>query len=299
MIEHIVINGGGPTGLISYGALKYLFEQEFIKMANIKSIYGTSIGAIVGVILSLRYDWVTLDDYFIKRPWDKVFKIAPDNLFEMYYSKGLFQFSIVREILKPLLTAKDLSENITLSEYNEYAKIDHHFFTVELNSFEKIDLNHKTHPNLTLLTALEMSCAVPILCKPIITDNKCYIDGGLFDNYPINECLKNEKCTEDQVLGIRNIWTQDDIHITDNMNLFQYLQVSLLKIVKHVQKDNIPKAIRYEVKCLCDEQISQISNWIVYMTDREKRLELIKSGKNYADLFFNYEKELGLGQSTA
>lgn len=298
MIEHIVINGGGPTGLISYGALKYLFEQEFIKMANIKSIYGTSIGAIVGVILSLRYDWVTLDDYFIKRPWDKVFKIEPDNLFEMYYSKGLFQFSIVREILKPLLTAKDLSENITLSEYNEYAKIDHHFFTVELNSFEKIDLNHKTHPNLSLLTALEMSCAVPILCKPIITDNKCYIDGGLFDNYPINECLKNEKCTEDHVLGIRNIWTQDDIHITDNMNLFQYLQVSLLKIVKHVQKDNIPKAIRYEVKCLCDEQISQISNWIVYMTDREKRLELIKSGKNYADLFFNYEKELGLGQST-
>lgn len=298
MIEHIVINGGGPTGLISYGALKYLFEQEFIDMANIKSIYGTSIGAIVGVILSLRYDWVTLDDYFIKRPWEKVFKIEPDNLFEMYYSKGLFQFSIVREILKPLLSAKDLSENITLSEYNEYTKIDHHFFTVELNSFEKIDLNHKTHSDLSLLSALEMSCAVPILCKPVITDNKCYVDGGLFDNYPINECLKNEKCTEYQVLGIRNKWTQDDISITDNMNLFQYLQVSLQKIVKHVQKDNIPKAIRYEVKCLCDENVSEISNWIVYMTDREKRLELIKSGKNYAELFFNYEKELGQIQST-
>ena len=65
------------------------------------------------------------------------------------------------------------------------------------------------------------------------------------------------------------------------MNLFQYLQVSLQKIVKHVQKDNIPKAIRYEVKCLCDEKISEISNWIVYMIDREKRLQLIKSGKNY------------------
>ena len=296
MIEHIVINGGGPTGLISYGALKYLFEQKFIHMDNIKSIYGTSIGAIVGVILSLRYDWVTLDDYFIKRPWDKVFKIEPDNLFEMYYSKGLFQFSIVREILEPLLSAKDLPQDITLRQYNEYTKIDHHFFTVELNSFEKIDLNHKTHPDLSLLSALEMSCAVPILCKPIITDNKCYIDGGLFDNYPINDCLNNEKCTEDQVLGIRNKWTQDDVFITDNMNLFHYLQVSLQKIVKYVQKDNLPKAIRYEVKCLCDEKISEVSNWIVYMTDREKRLELIKSGKNYAELFFNYEKELG--QST-
>jgi predicted acylesterase/phospholipase RssA len=292
MIEHIVINGGGPTGLISYGALKYLFEQEFIKIDNIKTIYGTSVGAIVGVMLSLRYDWVTLDDYFIKRPWDRVFKIEPDNLFEMYYSKGLFQFSIVREILKPLLSAKDLSENITLNEYYEYTKIDHHFFTVELNSCEKIDLNHKTYPELSLLTALEMSCAVPVLCKPIIIDNKCYVDGGLFDNYPINECIKNEKCDEDTILGIRNKWTFDDTVISDSMNLFQYLQVSLEKIVKHIQKDNISKVIRYEVKCLCDEKISEISNWIVYMTDREKRVELIKTGKNYAELFFNYEQEL-------
>ena len=44
MIEHIVINGGGPTGLISYGALKHLFEQDFLHIDNIKSIYGTSIG---------------------------------------------------------------------------------------------------------------------------------------------------------------------------------------------------------------------------------------------------------------
>ena len=93
MIEHIVINGGGPTGLISYGALKHLFEHNFLHMDNIKSIYGTSIGGIVGTILSLKYDWNILDDYFIKRPWEKVFKIEPDNLFEMYYSKGIFQFS--------------------------------------------------------------------------------------------------------------------------------------------------------------------------------------------------------------
>ena len=129
MIEHIVINGGGPTGLISYGTLKYLFEQDFLNINNIKSIYGTSIGALIGVIISLKYDWSTLDDYFIKRPWEKVFKIEPDNLFKMYYTKGLFQFSIVHEILKPLLSAKDLPENITLKEYYEYTNIDHHFYT--------------------------------------------------------------------------------------------------------------------------------------------------------------------------
>jgi NTE family protein len=292
MIEHIVINGGGPTGMISYGALKHLFEQEFLNIDNIKSIYGTSIGGIVGVILSLKYDWNTLDDYFIKRPWEKVFKIEPDSIFEMYYSKGIFQFSIVSEILTPLLTAKDLSETITLGEFYEFTKIDHHFFTVEMNSFKKVDLNHGTHPDLSLITALEMSSAVPILFKPVFIDDNCYIDGGLFDNYPINECLLNEKCTEDQILGICNKWTHDHLRANDRMNVFQYLQVSMQQIVKYVQKENESKSIRYEVKCLCDEKISEVSNWIDYMTDREKRTGLIKSGKNYAELFLEYEKEL-------
>ena len=216
MIEHIVINGGGPTGLISYGALKHLFEHNFLHMDNIKSIYGTSIGGIVGTILSLKYDWNILDDYFIKRPWENVFKIEPDNLFEMYYSKGIFQFSIVNEIMKHLLTAKDLSVSITLQEFYEFTNIDHHFFTVEMNSFKKVDLNHKSHPDLCLITALEMSSAVPILCKPVFIEDNCYIDGGLFDNYPINECLLNEKCTEEHILGICNKWTHDWSYIDVN-----------------------------------------------------------------------------------
>ena len=82
------------------------------------------------------------------------------------------------------------------------------------------------------------------------------------------------------------------MRVNDSMNLFQYLQVSIQQIVKYVQKENEPKSIRYEVKCLCDEKMSEASNWIEYMTDREKRVELIKSGKNHAEIFLEYEKEL-------
>ena len=33
--------------------------------------------------------------------------------------------------------------------------------------------------------------------------------------------------------------------------------------------------------------------WLEYMTDEDKRKELINEGKRYAELFINYEEELG------
>ena len=292
MIKHLVINGGGPTGLLCYGAIKYLFEKEFIHIDNIKSIYGTSAGAISAVILSLKYDWKTLDDYFLKRPWNKVFKIEPDNFIDMYYNKGMFQVSMVKEMLKPLLTAKDLTEEITLKEYYEYNHIDLHFFTVEMNSFQKIDLSHKTHPDLSLITALEMSSAVPILFKPVIEGDKCYVDGSLFDNYPINECLQNEQCSEDEVLGIKNKWSNLEQTINNEMNIFQYLQTSMSKIIKFIQIDSTPKPIRYELKCICDKKLADYSTWFDYLTNVEMMKELMEEGKTFAELFLTYEQEL-------
>lgn len=304
MIKHLVINGGGPTGMLCYGAIKHLFEAAFIQLDNIKSIYGTSAGAIIATIISLKYDWKTLDDYFLKRPWSKVFKMEPDSFINMYYNKGMFQVSMVKEMLKPLLTAKDLTEEITLKEYYEYNQIDLHFFTVEMNSFQKIDVSHKTHPDLSLITALEMSSAVPILFKPVIQGDNCYVDGSLFDNYPINECLQNEQCNEDEVLGIKNKWSNLEHNIRDEMNIFQYLQASMSKIIKFIQNDSTPTPIRYELKCICDKQLADFSTWFDYLTNADMMNELMEEGKTYADLFLNYEKELNttrnskLSQST-
>ena len=292
MIKHLVINGGGPTGMLCYGAIKHLFEAECIRLDNIKSIYGTSAGAIIATIISLKYDWKTLDDYFLKRPWSKVFKMEPDNFINMYYNKGMFQVSMVGEMLKPLLTAKDLTEEITLKEYYEYNQIDLHFFTVEMNSFQKIDVSHKTHPDLSLIIALEMSSAVPILFKPVIDGDKCYVDGSLFDNYPINECLHQEECNEDEVLGIKNKWSNMEQIINNEMNVFQYLQASMSQIIKFIQIESDPKPIRYELKCICDKKLADFSTWFDYLTNTEMMNELIDQGKSYADLFLNYEKEL-------
>ena len=77
------------------------------------------------------------------------------------------------------------------------------------------------------------------------------------------------------------------------MNFFQYLQSSFGQIVNFIQKGNIAKSIRYELKCLCNNDLSDHTMWLEYMTDEDKRKELINEGKRYAELFINYEEELG------
>ena len=74
-IKHLVISGGGPSMIQTLGAIQHLETTEFINIHNIETIYGTSAGAIVGVLIALKYDWVTSNDYIIIRPWLDVFAI--------------------------------------------------------------------------------------------------------------------------------------------------------------------------------------------------------------------------------
>ena len=159
-IKHLVISGGGPLGFRYLGALQKLQEERFWCLDDIETIYGTSIGAIIGTFICLKYDWETLNKYIIERPWHDAFKVNAKQLLDSYYNKGLFDKKLAEIIFKPLLEAKDLTLNITLKEFYDFSHIDLHIFTFELNKFQTIELSHTTHPDLGLLQALTMSSSL-------------------------------------------------------------------------------------------------------------------------------------------
>ena len=55
-IKHLVLSGGGPTGFLTYGAARFLSQERFWQYDDIETIYGTSIGGFMGVVLSLGYE---------------------------------------------------------------------------------------------------------------------------------------------------------------------------------------------------------------------------------------------------
>ena len=182
MIQHIVLSGAGSDGLIQLGMLEQLITSEILCIENIKSIYGTSAGSIIGILLCLKVPLQEITDYFIQRPWDKWFK--PD-VFQFIESKGFVNSDCFQELLKPFFNAYDVNISITLQELYEQSGIDFHIFTTAVTHMKSIDLNHIDFPDLSAVQAICMSSSIPILFTPIQYKEEYYIDGGVLNHCPL------------------------------------------------------------------------------------------------------------------
>ena len=90
MIKHLVIGGGGTLTLRTLGSLQYLINNGIINIQNIKSIYGTSAGAIIGVCISLKMDIDLIINYIVNRPLEDIYDITPTDLYNLYSNKGIY-----------------------------------------------------------------------------------------------------------------------------------------------------------------------------------------------------------------
>ena len=249
-IKHLVISGGGPTGLKAIGALQHLEQNGVWNINDIVSIYATSAGAIVAILLALKFEWSDITDYIIKRPWHDAYPFGVDQVFEAYSKKGLFDISIFTIFFKSLFNAKDVSLNITMQEFYDYSKIELHFFTLELNQFKIVDISYKTHPDLQLLTAIHMTCALPMIVTPVCVDDHCYVDGGVVCNYPLNYCL-DQHPNVDEILGLRNAYENSHHNIVNNEStILDYAMNFINTLICNVDTEgkqiSIPNEIAYK-----------------------------------------------------
>jgi len=263
-IKHLVFSGGIIYGFSFYGAFKYLQNHSIIHIDNIETMYATSIGTILATILSLKYEWEILDNYLINRPWQNVFKFSLEILIECYQKRGLYSAKIIEEMLEPLFRAKDLDINtITMNEFFEYSKIEHHFFTIRVQEFELVDISYKTHPDWKLLDAIYASSCIPPFFQPLYIKNgkggfqppslltskvakppdefeetstiEWYTDGGFLANYPMEYCIQNciDSCkgndihTLDYTVFGFNLYDRNYMNklSNDKMNLIEYIYV--------------------------------------------------------------------------
>lgn len=291
-IKHLVLSGGGAGGFAIYGALRHLAKKNFWELNQIKSIYSTSIGSLIAALISICDNWTTLDDYITKRPWDKVISINPIDIINLWQDKGFLKENVIKEILEPLLNATDLSTDITLQELYDKTSIELHMYATNLNSKfpEKVDISYKSHGDLVLYRAVAMSAAFPIIFAPICDNSYCYIDGGLLNNFPLNDCIL-ENSDEKEILGIKVSSDYSNPTINNKSNIVNYLYQLLDGMYQLISNENQQESIKNIVNCTID--INDFGKWAEALTDINIRQEMLNTGDKYAEQFLeNYSSSM-------
>ena len=219
--KHIVLPGGGPRGITDMGIIFYCLRNNIIDLNSVESLYGTSAGGILCLLLCMQNDCDTYEDYIINCMMDKIFYIDPDNVVNIFQCRGLINEHCFRTYLKPFFDSNNISMDITLKEYYDITKKNLYLYATRVRDVSVVEFSHLSFPNMKLLDALQASCAIPGAFSPLVHDNELYIDGGVMSNYPLEECLSKENVIPEEVIGVKHVLPNSATMIDlNNYNMF-------------------------------------------------------------------------------
>ncbi|MFD1161610.1 patatin-like phospholipase family protein [Hwangdonia seohaensis] len=189
----LVLSGGGAKGLAHIGVLKVIDSLG----VKIDYVAGTSMGAIIGALYASGYSGNQLDSIFKKVDFDKIISDDLPRSSKAFYERNnseryaiTLPFNKLKIKLPSALSrgqnTYSLLSKLTLhvSEIEDFSKLPIPFFCIGTNveTGESVMLDRG---NLT--QSIMASGAFPSLFQPVIINNQVLIDGGVANNYPIDE----------------------------------------------------------------------------------------------------------------
>jgi len=285
-IKHLVLSGGAYRGFHIFGAFKYLIDKEFIFQKNLKTIHCVSVGSLFGSLLCMGLNLDSLQEYIVNKPWEKIFHLTPEYLFKLNKNFGIYDIDVFVDIFTTLLKSKGKNKNITLKELYEYSNIELYIYSTKLSDWKKIEFSYKTHPDLKVIDAVYMSSTLPCVFKPLFYHDSFYLDGGLTNSYPLNECL-DCSFNRNEILSIVVKNDEPQKILSNETNMMSYMWCILNNIIVNSQENyykngTIKNELIIPVKNLNLKEATEVVKNI------QSRKNLIEDGEKFAKLFVNY-----------
>lgn len=276
MIENIVI-GSGAQDLFTYiGVVDKLLKTDYIDMNNIKRVYGTSAGAVIGTMIAAKCDWNEFVNYAINKPWGKYFQDAfTDGLINFNYTKGLIDTSCFEDALIPPLRSSGLKSTVTFMEMYEKTGIELHMYSLNVNSWKHECFNYINTPDLEVIKGVQMSATFPFLVQPLYYKGSYYVDGGIEVDCPIDQCL--EKCEGDKTICIRKLCKIRPLNekLKENATLLPFISIF---IKKTIAKGRLMDDLSFKNTIDIQKEEVDIREFVSVMDSKESRRELIEHG---------------------
>lgn len=229
--KNLVLSGGGIKGLSIIGAIKYL--EDIRILPDIKIYIGSSAGSIISFLAILGYKADEMYKIFCE-DYDEIMHIDYDNILNIFETYGVNSQEKYRILLQKYLRNMTGLDDITFKQLFRITSreiiITGSNLTEKRTDFFTKDLN----PDMSVIEAILISSCIPIIFYPMKYNNCFYVDGGLFNNFPINYI---DPCEADQTIGIS---LQDaEYRHTDIKNFVEYLNVIIDTLHYKCSYDNV------------------------------------------------------------
>ncbi|MDT0645610.1 patatin-like phospholipase family protein [Zunongwangia sp. F260] len=242
----LVLSGGGAKGLAHIGALKIIEEAG----VRIDYIGGSSMGAIIGGLYASGYTANDLDSifhetnfniliqddlprsaktFYEKEDTEKYAISLPFDNFRLGLPSGLSKGQNIYNLMSRL--------TMHVSEIDDFNELPIPFFctAADIETGEEVILDSGS-----LAKAVSASGAIPSIFSPVKIDGRLLTDGGVANNYPIEE-LKRRGA--EIIIGVD---VQDTLIDKDNLRsvLDILTQIGNFRTISEM-KDKIPQTDIY------------------------------------------------------
>ena len=204
LYRNLVFKGGGVRGIAYMGALEVLDEYRIVE--NIERVAGTSAGAIAATMVAMQLPIPETKDLFnslefskipqsVASPGRKIFPLlAEQESTRRFITKyGWYSSEYFYTWLMEVIGSQcDGNGRATFTEFKERGFRDLYIVAANI-SRQRAEVFSALHtPNVAVADAVRMSMSIPIFFEALRFDGKSfgdgdyYVDGGLFDNFPMH-----------------------------------------------------------------------------------------------------------------
>lgn len=235
----VVISGGAFWTIAAVGAIKRLSELQSLSV--IKNFVGTSAGALICTALALEISPEDILSFILDiTKDDDICRLDIAEILNILDTYGMISGKNIDNLVEALFRRY----NIPLeTNFLEFAKLTGKNLVICVSNLSEAKSEFwcvDETPLVPIRIALKASCSVPFIVSPVTYESKLYVDGCVYNNFPIN--YFNNHSLQD-IFSIRVI---DFDHRQPINNMLAYVHKMIVSMIYNMTEMNIANSSHKE-----------------------------------------------------
>lgn len=183
-----IVIAGGSLRIISFlGCLRYLEEHDMLRF--VRNCVGSSAGALLCFCIALKYTSSEARDFLKSHLCGASGGIADctaEDVFNLFSQYGVDRGNKLSKFIGDILFEKTGKRDITFMDLAKDHGMNLVVCVTNLSKERHEYLCVDNTPELSVVTALRVTCSIPFVFTPVTINGDVFLDGGLLNNFPLD-----------------------------------------------------------------------------------------------------------------